>query len=111
MSFDIEFNFEIEQLGITLAVWAEYLANEDGIKCQDITATVIDENDANDQNVWEGLAELYIKSSVNIFFTVQSIVQDMADKKAIQEYFDGAGQPDPDAAYDAAREDDFMAGR
>lgn len=66
MAFEIEFQHEIEELGITLDIWAEYSNSGGGSdepaygpECQSITAVVVDENAANDEDIWDGLAELY----------------------------------------------------
>lgn len=66
MSFSIEFQYEVEQLGIVLNVTATYENGGGGVdepaygpECTDISAVVIDDNDQNDEDVWEGLAELY----------------------------------------------------
>lgn len=166
MSFEIRFDYEVEQLGIVLKVWAEYENSGGGSdeppygpECTSITATIIDENDANDEDIFDGLADLFTSMPVPYmawvlgsdgwhveathsgmrvtaqaslmppkanpkkwelhengtqkvyrFVSLQELVQEAADEKACEAEMDGAGGPDPDEAFEAARDDELMRG-
>lgn len=80
MSFEIEFDYELKQLGLVLKVWAEYENGGGGSdepaygpECTSISAIVCDELDLNANDVWEGLADLYeIKMSNKLVWVAGS---------------------------------------
>lgn len=168
MSFEIERTYEVEELGILLNLWAQYSSSGGGSDepaygptCEDITAIIADDNDANDNDIWEGLADIYIaKMSNNLVWVqgsngwhienahtnmradmasithlqrklgpasseidgwnrqrvyqlvnLQSVIQEYMDEQASEAEDDGAGKPDPDEAFDAARDDEMMEGK
>lgn len=66
MSFNIEFQHELEELGLVLQVEATYSNGGGGgdeptygPECQDITAFIIWE-DGDGEDVWDGLGDLYV---------------------------------------------------